>query len=152
MKLPIIDSSPSTEGISESIHAVTTRSQRPDSHEQAPLCSVTPELNLWSTPQDRQKVQHQQETGSDLSPIIQALKLGVRPAHANVVALSPLPVTTGAFGIPYHCTMDACIELSTGETARALTYSFWYPNPFKMMFYTRCITRSYRGIWGERKL
>ena len=84
-----IDSSPSTEGISESIRAVTTRSQRLDSHEQAPPCSVTPELNLWSTPQDRQKVQHQQETDSDLSPIIQALKLGVRPAHANVVALSP---------------------------------------------------------------
>ena len=50
---------------------------------------MTPELNLWSTPQDRQKVQQQHETDSDLSPVIQALKQEVRPAHADVVALSP---------------------------------------------------------------
>ncbi|MEW8561290.1 MAG: reverse transcriptase domain-containing protein, partial [Candidatus Thiodiazotropha sp.] len=68
----------------ESIRAVTTRSQSTQDHGADPL-----KENLWASGQDSAKIKALQESDPDLTVIVNGLRLGQKPSHSDVVGLSP---------------------------------------------------------------
>ncbi|MEW8191404.1 MAG: reverse transcriptase domain-containing protein [Candidatus Thiodiazotropha endolucinida] len=75
-----------TEIKTESIRAITTRSQS----KQDPECRPTlPSENLWSSEEDKIRIRAHQENDSDLTVIIRAVETGQKPCHNEIVTLSP---------------------------------------------------------------
>ena len=73
-----------------SIRAVTTRSQSKQNAEPPSGCnSESMKENVWASDQDKVKVRSFQEKDPDLSTILKALEAGQKPAHRDIVALSP---------------------------------------------------------------
>lgn len=76
--------------IISSIRAVTTRSQSKQNAEPPSDCSSeSMKENFWASDQDKVKIRSFQEKDPDLSTILKALEAGQKPAHSNIVVLSP---------------------------------------------------------------
>ena len=73
-----------------SIRAVTTRSQSKQNAEPPSGCnSESMKENVWASDQVKVKIRSFQEKDTELSTILKALEAEKKPAHSDIVALSP---------------------------------------------------------------
>ena len=73
-----------------SIRAITTRSHSKQNAEPPSGCnSESMKENVWASDQDKVKIRSFQEKDPDLSTILKALEAGQKPAHSDIVPLSP---------------------------------------------------------------